>query len=137
MEPEPHTLKVEDARLAITALLVRVARSDNNYEKSEIAKIDKILEVRYNISETEILSLRNQAEILELEAPDTVRFTRAIKNALPYEERKHLMEALWAVALADGVRDIEEDALLRLITKLLGITDIESNTARKKIANSQ
>ena len=136
LEPEPETLKVEDAQLAITALLVRVARSDDNYEESEIKKIDRILEAHYKLDKKAIASLRCKAEILEQEAPDTVRFTRAIKNALPHSERIIFMEALWTIALTDGVRDIEEDALIRLVSGLLGITDVESNTARRKAAKS-
>ena len=40
--------------------------------------------------------------MLEAEAPDTVRFTRALKEAVAHEDRAALIEALWAVALADG-----------------------------------
>ena len=43
--------------------------------------------------------------LLESEAPDTVRFTEAIKNAVPYEDRTSVVEAAWQVVLADGVRD--------------------------------
>ena len=71
--------------------------------------------------------------MLEEQAPDTVRFTRAIKDAVPLEERMGVIEALWAVALADGKRDDNEDALLRLIAPLLGINDRDSNLARLKV----
>ena len=37
------------------------------------------------------------------------------------------------MALADGERDVEEDALLRLVANLLGITDVESAAARKRM----
>ncbi len=53
--------------------------------------------------------------------PDTVRFTRAIKDAVPYEARAAVVESLWQVALADGARDAGEDALIRLAIKFLGI----------------
>jgi uncharacterized tellurite resistance protein B-like protein len=46
--------------------------------------------------------LRAEAEALEAEAPDTVRFTRALKEAVALEDRADLMVALWSVALADG-----------------------------------
>lgn len=77
--------------------------------------------------------MRAQAEQLESEAPDTVRFTRAIKDAVPYEDRLSVIEALWSVALADGERDHEEDALLRLVANLLGVNDRDSALARQKV----
>ncbi|GGB04252.1 tellurite resistance TerB family protein [Allosediminivita pacifica] len=132
-QPEPEQLPDEDARLALTALLVRVARSDGDYEAAEQSRIDRIAATRYGLSPFEASKLRGEAESLEAEAPDTVRFTRAIKDVVPYEERIAVIEALWQVALADGERDEEEDALLRLVASLLGINDRDSALARQRV----
>ena len=134
--PEPKDLTPSDARLAIAALLVRVAQSDNDYASTEIKKIERVLAKRYNLDEAQSIDLRKKGEELEQEAPDTVRFTRAIKDAVTYSDRSSVIEALWEIALADGERDIEEDALLRLVANLLGISDVESASARKRIAES-
>tara|TARA_B100001093_G_scaffold375295_1_gene360334 strand:+ start:268 stop:705 length:438 start_codon:yes stop_codon:yes gene_type:complete len=134
--PEPKDLTPSDARLAIAALLVRVARSDNDYAATEIEKIDRILATRYDLGDAQTVSLRKRGEQLEKEAPDTVRFTRAIKDSVPYADRLSVIEALWQIALADGERDIQEDALLRLVANLLGISDVESASARKRLAAS-
>ncbi len=130
---DPAPLPDPDARLALTALLVRIARSDNIYAQSEIDRIDRILTERYGLTPFEASALRKRAETLEAEAPDTVRFTRAIKDAVAYEERIGVIEALWAVVLADGVREQEEDAVLRLVSNLLGITDRDSALARQRV----
>jgi uncharacterized tellurite resistance protein B-like protein len=132
-EPEPQELSPPDARLALTALLVRLARSDGSYDGDEIARIDAILAERYGIGPFETAKLRSEGEALELEAPDTVRFTRAIKDAVPHEERVAVVEALWAVVLADGARDEAENALLRMVAPMLGVSDVESATARKRV----
>lgn len=121
-----------DQRLALAALLVRVARSDGSFDEVEASRIDRILRNRFSLSAEEVRTLRTDAEVLEAEAPDTVRFTRAIKDAVPYEERIGVVETLWTVVLADGVRDHEEDALLRLVASLLGVSDIESGLARQR-----
>lgn len=131
--PDPDPLSSDDARLAMAALLVRLARSDGAYDRGEIARIDKLLAKRYNLGPFEVASLRREAEALEHEAPDTVRFTRAIKAAVPYEEREHVVEALWEIALADGARDHEEDALMRLVAPMLGINDRDSALARQRV----
>ncbi|MBF9031402.1 TerB family tellurite resistance protein [Rhodobacterales bacterium HKCCE3408] len=131
--PEPETLPDNDARLALAALLVRIARADGTYAQGEIDRIDRILAARHGLNPFEAAKLRGDAEALESEAPDTVRFTRAIKDAVPYEERIGVISALWQVVLADGVRDDEEDALLRLVAPMLGVNDRDSNLARKEV----
>lgn len=133
---EPAELPDEDARLALTALLVRIARTDGDYAESEIDRIDQIITSRYGLSGADVMKLRTDAETLESEAPDTVRFTRAIKDAVPYEERKGVVEALWGVALADGDRGDLENSILRLTAKLLGVNDRDSNIIRKRVAKS-
>ena len=40
--PEPEPLPDPDARLALGAMLVRIARSDGDYADVEIAQIDKL-----------------------------------------------------------------------------------------------
>jgi uncharacterized tellurite resistance protein B-like protein len=131
--PDPAPLGDGDARLALGALLVRVANTDGSYTEDEVRRIERILGARYGLSPFEATRLRRDAEALEAEAPDTVRFTRAIKDAVPYEDRMGVIEALWDVVLADGVRDDEEDALLRLVAPLLGVNDRDSNLARQRV----
>ncbi len=133
IQPAPGRLPDSDARLALSALLVRIARSDGDYDAAEVARIDRILATRYGLSPFEAVELRREAEALEAEAPDTVRFTRAIKDAVAYDERAGVVEALWDVVLADGQRDHEEDSLLRLVANLLGVNDRDSALARQRM----
>jgi uncharacterized tellurite resistance protein B-like protein len=131
--PDPDPLSGDDARLALAALLVRIARTDGHYARAEIDRIDKVLAARFGLGPFEVARLRADAEVLETEAPDTVRFTRAIKEAVAFEDRAQVIEALWAVALADGERDHEEDALMRLVAPMLGINDRDSALARQRV----
>ena len=80
--------------------------------------------------------MRQDAETLESEAPDTIRFTRAIKDAVAYEDRLDVIEGLWQVVLADGTREAEEDTLLRLVSSLLGINDRDSALARQRVSRT-
>jgi uncharacterized tellurite resistance protein B-like protein len=133
-QPGPdRSLPAEDARLALSALLVRIARADGDYAAEEVHRIDRILMQRYGLSPHAVISLRKEAEALESEAPDTVRFTRAIKDAVPYEDRVAVIEALWLVALADGARDGAEDALVRMVSSMLGVSDQDSAMARQRM----
>lgn len=136
IQPVPEPMTGGDARLALCALLVRVARTDGDYSAAEIIRITRIISTRYSLPQHQAEALRQEAETLESVAPDTVRFTRAIKEAVPYEERLEVIEALWQVALADGVREADEDALLRLVSNLLGVTDQDSARARQRVTGS-
>ena len=112
---------------------MRVARSDGHFDADERARILAILSTRYGLDQTGAATLLADAEQLESEAPDTVRFTRAIKDAVAYEDRAAVIEALWQVVLADGNRDDAEDALLRLVANLLGINDRDSALIRQRV----
>lgn len=133
--PEPEKLSDPDARLALGALLVRIARSDGDYAAVEIAQIDNALAHRYGLSVAEAAALRADCETLESEAPDTVRFTRAIKDAVDYENRVAVVEALWSVVMADGVREQEEDSIMRMTASLLGVSDQDSHKARLRVTS--
>lgn len=131
--PNPAPLAEPDARLALAALLVRAARVNGDYAESQIHCIDQVLARRYGLGVDAAQALRGQAEVLESEAPDTVRFTRAIKAATEHADRVRELEAMWAVILADGLRDHEESGLMRLVADLLGISDRDSALARQRV----
>jgi uncharacterized tellurite resistance protein B-like protein len=132
LAPEPAPLPEPDARLALAALLVRIARTDGLYSAEEVERIDRVLAQYHGLGPFEAAKLRTEAEEVEREAPDTVRFTRALKTAVALEDRADLMSALWSVVVADGLRDAEEDRLMRMVTNLLGLTDVESAQARQR-----
>lgn len=134
IQPDPKRLSATDSHLALAALLVRVARADGHYDPDEAARIETVLRARYELDDAAAVQMRAEAEVLEAEAPDTVRFTKAIKEAVPYEERISVIEGLWSVVLADGQRDHEEDTVLRLVSNLLGVSDRDSALARQRVA---
>ncbi|MFV0491892.1 MAG: TerB family tellurite resistance protein [Pseudorhodobacter sp.] len=130
--PAPSPLPETEARLALAALLVRLARADGDYAPLEIARIDAVLAHRYALSSEAAGNLRAEAETLEAKAPDTVRFTRALKEAVPLEARAGLLEAMWSVVLTDDHRDDNEDQIMRLVSSLLGLSDRDSAEARQR-----
>ncbi|RMH48469.1 MAG: TerB family tellurite resistance protein [Alphaproteobacteria bacterium] len=124
----------DGGRLALAALMVRLARADQRYTAEEAGMIDALLATRFGLGPEEAARLRAEAERLEAGAPDTVRFTRAIRELVPHEARFALVEDLWRVVLADGRRDAEEDGLMRLAANLLGVPDRDSAIARRNAA---
>jgi len=126
-QPDPEL----DYKQAMAALLVRCARADDEYAVAEVAEIDAVLTSRYGLDSAATTALRQEGEALEQEAGDTVHLTKAIKSGVPYEERTAVVEALWRVVLADDDRDHSENAFLRLVVSLLGVSDVDSGLARQ------
>ena len=122
-----------EASLVMAALLVRLARTDGSYDAQEVASIDRALVETFGLSPHAAGALRLQAEALEAEAPDTVRFTRALKDAVPHDHRIDLVEAMWRVVLSDGTRDDDEESMMRLVSNLLGVSDVDSALARQRV----
>src|SRR5690606_25656564 len=110
LSPSDQTrLTNHDARAAIAAVLVMAARADHHYDARERAMIDEVLARRFALGPGEARRLREEGEAAEAEAIDLFQFTRAIKRAIPHDDRMAILEELWGVVLADGVRDPHED----------------------------
>lgn len=132
MGDAPAPIHRDDAELAIAALLVRVARADDHYDEAERLRIERVL-ARRGLSPDEAVSRRLQAETLEAEASDTVRFTRQIKDRIALEDRCAVLAGLWEVAYADARRGQDEESLIRLVAGLLGIPDRQSGQIRQDV----
>ena len=122
---------------AIAAILVRAAKTDNEYTESEKKLIDHLLANNLNISQEDARLLRLQGQELEMEINDNVQLTRIIKQDIPYEDRHQLIEQLWSIVLDDNSRTPEENKLMRVLTHLLGISDVNSAKARSKVLNKK
>lgn len=122
----------EDGPLVFAALLIRVARADGVFDAQEREVITQSLGTHYAMNADDVTALMARAAELEATAPDTVRFTRAIKETVPLEDRGAIMRTIWKTILADGTRDAEEDALARLVASLLGLDDVTSAQLRQQ-----
>lgn len=126
----PAALPEPDARLALAALLVRVAKSDHAYLFEEISRIDRILAARFGLNPVEAARLRATAEKLEHDLPETERFASVLRDSVDYAERLGIAGALWEVMMADGKADAEEEAAIAAIEHALGIEAYDSAALR-------
>ena len=123
-----------DGRTALTALLVEAAHADGSYDPEEQQRITRIIAARFGLNEAGAAELRLAGEAAQAEAVDLVRFTRAVKEAVPHIERVSIIEAVWEVVYADGHREMHESALIRKLCGLLYIDDRDSGLARQRVA---
>ena len=85
--PKVQELPKPDEKLALGALLVRVAKSDSFYHVSEIVEIDHILAQSFGLNAVEAAKFRATSEKLESHAPDTTDFAALIRETVDYAHK--------------------------------------------------
>lgn len=119
----------DPVEVALAALMVRLARADGEFDAGERAKILEALDARFGDG----AALLAAGEAAEEAALDHHQFTRLLKSAFAFENRGELLEDLWEVVLADGEREMHEDALMRQIGSLLHVSDRDVAEARRRV----
>ena len=133
---EPQALAeiagVDELHLAAAALLTEVALGDDRFDDVERQAIDRLVQTRFGLSETEAASLVDAAEKKARDSTHLLRFTRVIKDNFTPAERIEMIEMIWEVVYADGVLHDYEDSLLRRIAGLIYVSDRDRGEARKR-----
>lgn len=128
-----HGRNMTELELALTALLIEVAYSDDHFDEPERAVIARLIERRFNLSASDARELLAAGKAAAAESVELFHFTRIINERLSFEERVELVEMLWEVAYADGVLDEYEDSLLRRVGGLIYVPDRERGMARQRV----
>lgn len=128
--PKPQPLPEPDEKLALGALMVRVAKSDHTYKFSEISQIDRLLARLNGLKPIEAAKMRATCEKLDKAAPATEEFAHLIRETVSFEARIDALEALWEVVLADGKRREEELLVVDEVREALGLSEADSDKAR-------
>jgi len=129
----PRQPRRDDLQLALTALLVEAAYSDDRFDEAERSVVAHLLESRFNLSQSDTAALISAGERESAQSTELFRFTRTVNERLSFQERVELVEMLWEVAYADGVLDPYEDSLLRRVSGLIYVPDRERGLARRRI----
>ena len=126
----------KDGILEIASLFIRVGKLDNHLDKIEMETIKEILFKRFHIDKDKLDLILKEAEEHESNINDNVQLTRKIKNFINYEERYELLKDTWKIILSDKLKSHEEVSYMRLLCKLLGLSDKDNALARKEIIQS-
>lgn len=106
-------------QLAIAALLVEVAITDQHFSQAELDRLVLILDGKFALPEEERQALVEQAKIHSAEATSLHQFTHLLNRACTYEEKFSLLKAMWEIAYADGNLDKYEEYVVRKLADLL------------------
>jgi uncharacterized tellurite resistance protein B-like protein len=107
--------------LATAVLLVEVMRADAECSAAERQSVLGVLQRRFTLTEDEVARLYELAEHSAKHATDFHAFTSALNERLHHEEKVQVVEAMWAVAYADGHLTAHENHVLWRVADLLHV----------------
>ena len=115
----------------IAALLIHVAKIDENYEDKEKKIIKKTL-IELGAASSNVDKLISDALIIEENSNQILNFTKEVKNA-PESDKIRIVESLWKIIYSDDNVDIYEASLMRRLAGLLYIDDNTMGNLKKKV----
>ena len=119
----------------IGALLIHVAKIDENYSEKEKEIIKKTL-LELGLLDDVLDNIFKKSEEAEKNSNQILEFTKEIKNK-DEEFKVKIVEALWKIIYADNVSDMYEMSLMRRLTGLLYLdTKIVGDIKNKIISSS-
>ena len=101
----------------IGALLIHVAKIDENYSEKEKEIIKKTL-LELGLSNDSLNNVFKKSEEVERNSNQILEFTKEVKNKDEAFKIK-IVEALWSIIYADNISDMYEASLMRRLTGLL------------------
>ena len=118
----------------IGALLIHVAKIDENYSEKEKKIIKKTL-LELGLTEDALDNVFKKSEETEKDSNQILEFTKEVKNK-DEEFKIKIVEALWKIIYADNVSDMYEMSLMRRLTGLLYLDTKIVGDVKNKIRNS-
>ncbi|WP_415286486.1 TerB family tellurite resistance protein [Candidatus Pelagibacter sp. Uisw_104] len=130
-EKEEDTVNNDKSYSNIAALLIHVAKIDENYEDKEKEIIRKTL-IELGATISNIDKLIADALVIEENSNQILSFTREVKNA-PESDKIRIVESLWKIIYSDDNADMYETNLMRRLAGLLYIDAKTMGDLKEKV----
>lgn len=113
--------KAYDAKYLVAALLIFVAKGDGSISGAETAAMIELVNEHFGLQSAESLSLLTNAMEDIAANPDFENLLRGLAPLLSEAEKEEAALMMLKVVAADGQRDTEEMAKVRIAAELVGI----------------
>ena len=130
-EKEKDTVNNDKSYSNIAALLIHVAKIDENYEDKEKEIIRKTL-IELGATISNIDKLIADASVIEENSNQILSFTREVKNG-PESDKIRIIESLWKIIYSDDNADMYETNLMRRLAGLLYIDAKTMGDLKEKV----
>jgi len=130
-EKENNIVNNDEFFSNIAALLIHVAKIDNNYEDKEKEIIKKTL-IELGATSSSINKLILDASVIEENSNQILNFTKEVKNT-PESDKIRIIESLWRIIYSDDNADMYETNLMRRLSGLLYIDAKTMGNLKEKV----
>ena len=125
---------LENPTTNIAALLIHVAKIDQNYTNKEREMIKKAInELDPKVKNVEEILLN--AEEIEKNSNQILDFTKEVKN-MNEDSKIKIVEVLWNIIYSDNNPDVYENSLMRRLTGLLYLNPKIVGDLKEKAKNN-
>ena len=122
-----------DVVIAACALLLEMARIDDEFSEAEREQIVSALETHFGLSEESAGRLLEAAGRELDESVDLWRFASRINDSCSEEEKIEIIEMIWRLVYTDGTLEEHEDYLIHKLSRLLRLSHKQFIQAKLKV----
>ena len=119
----------------LCGLMVEAAYTDGNIEIEEIEKIKLVLIDVFKEDPNEVKNILNKSLDNKNNSKSLFFYTSKINKEYDKDKKILLLETLWEIVLSDGEVHEYESNLIRRLSGLLYISDVDSGNAKKRALN--
>lgn len=114
--------------LGLTGLVAEVVKADGNVSKDEILFIKQRFIQNFGVEQAQIM-MQNLKRFTEMKVP-VEQICHQISSVFNYDARLMIIHMLYEIAMADGEFSKAEEAKIRYIASLLGISFEDTRSAQ-------
>ena len=130
-----HENNINENLELLCGLMIEAANSDGKIDKYEIEKIEKALINVFKEDPKEVEKYLTNALDNRNNSKSLFYYTSKINKEYEEKTKLLLIETLWEIVLSDGEIHDYESSLIRRLSGLLYISDVNSGNARKRALN--
>ena len=119
----------------LCGLMIEAANSDGKIDNQELEKISYILVNIFKEDKNEVKIILKKAVENRNNSKSLHYYTSKINKNFSDKKKILLVETLWEIVLSDGEIHDYESSLIRRLSGLLYISDVNSGNARKRALN--
>ena len=140
IEPATRATSAESSshglQLATAALFIEMTRADFKVEESERRMVGEVVSKAFDLTPEETSELIRLADEESRQSISIYDFTHLVDRGFSLEQKKHIVELLWKVALSDAEIEKHEEHLVRKIAKLIHVDHPDFIDAKLKAQES-
>tara|TARA_Y100001970_G_scaffold153068_1_gene187502 strand:- start:35 stop:487 length:453 start_codon:yes stop_codon:yes gene_type:complete len=119
----------------LCGLMIEAANTDGDLDNREVEKIKNLLINTFQEDLDNVNSMLEKAILNRNNSKSLYYYTSKINKNFSDEKKLLLLETLWEIVLSDGELHDYETSLIRRLSGLLYISDVNSGNAKKRALN--